>query len=122
MALSTTLRGLVSKLVRDPPHTNRTMGGAHSAVQQRAALLVHALLLRYSCVVLALLLRCLVLALFLWLFPRHHAPLVSGARTHMWHVRDNRRLVAIKTASARLAKSWRTTRFLEGRREIIIRF
>ena len=35
------------------------------------------------------------------------------------HVRDNHRLVAIKTAFARLAKSWRTTRFLEGRRETI---
>ena len=39
MALSSTLRGLVSKLVRDPPYTNHTAGGAHSAVQQRAALL-----------------------------------------------------------------------------------
>ena len=33
-------------------------------------------------------------------------------------VRDNR-LVAIKTAFARLTKSWRTVRFLEGRHEII---
>ena len=40
MALSSTLRGLVSKLVRDPPYTNHTTGGAHSAVQQRAVLLI----------------------------------------------------------------------------------
>ena len=41
MALSTTLRGLVSKLVRDPPYTNHTTGGgAHIVVQQRAALLI----------------------------------------------------------------------------------
>ena len=40
MALSSTLRGLVPKLVRDPPYTNHTTGRAHSAVQQRAPLLI----------------------------------------------------------------------------------
>ena len=42
------LRGLVSKLVRDSPYTNHTTGGPHSVVQQRCALLIVQLTIMHS--------------------------------------------------------------------------